>query len=497
VLLCKSCYKQIGVIFMRSTFSGLSIALSGAWAQQKALDVTGHNISNVNTEGYARQTINTAASLPSMVGVSGNGGVMKVGTGVDVAEIKQYRDYFLDQKLRRENQSLGYWEAKKGAVEELETIFNDNAEDGLQTVMDSFWNSWAQLSKPTGGLTARALVKENAIAFVETVKNMDTMLSSFRKNKNEEIKQTVDRINTLTKGIADLNYEIKKAEANGAKASDLRDQRELNVQELSKLAKIQVIEGSSFNIAMEGRLVVSDTNSEALAAVPDAAKDGYYSIKWSRTMEDIDVGGGTLKALMETRDQLVDGYRARLNEFVKGVAEEVNKLHHKGFGNIDGGQRYMFLNEQDNSAAGISIGNICFNPELAEVNHIAAADMPPPGNYEDNQNALEISQWRLKDVFSDTGYDPAKGKFNFDEFYRGLISDIGLEGNKAANAADAQRLVIEQVEGKRQSIMGVSLDEEMSNLIRYEHSYNAAARIVNAIDEMLEVIVNKIGLSGR
>lgn len=483
--------------FMRSTFSGLSIALSGAWAQQKALDVTGHNISNVNTEGYARQVINTAASLPSMVGVSGSGSVMKVGTGVDVAEIKQYRDYFLDQKLRRENQSLGYWEARKGAIEELETIFNDNTEDGLQTVMDSFWNSWSQLSKPSGGLTARSLVKENAIAFVETVKNMDTMLTSFRKNRNDEIKQNVDRINTLTKGVADLNYEIKKAEGNGATASDLRDQRELYVLELSKLAKIQVIEGSTFNIAMEGRLVVSDTNSEPLVAVPEAANDGYYSIKWSRTMETIDVSGGTLKALIETRDQLVDGYKSRLNEFVKGVAEEVNKLHYAGFGNIDGTNRYMFLNEADNSGTGINISNICFNPELSEVNHIAAAKTAPPGNYEDNQNALEISEWRLKDVFTDTQYDSTNGKFNFDEFYRGIITDIGLDGNKAANAADAQALLIEQVENKRQSLMGVSLDEEMSNLIRYEHSYNAAARIVNVIDEMLEVIVNKIGLSGR
>lgn len=482
---------------MRSTFSGLSIALSGAWAQQKALDVTGHNISNVNTEGYARQVINTASSMPSMVGVSGNGSLMKVGTGVDIAEIKQYRDYFLDQKIRRENQSLGYWQAKQGAIEELETIFNDNVEDGLQTVMDSFWNSWSQLSKPSGGLTARSLVKENAIAFVETVKNMDIMLTNFRKNRNDEIKQNVDRLNTLTKGIANLNYEIKKAEGNGATASDLRDQREIYVQELSKIAKVQVIEGSTFNIAMEGRLIVSDTSSEPLVAVPDVENSGYYAIKWSRTMENIDVSGGTLKALIETRDQLVDGYKDRLNEFVKGVADEVNKLHYAGYGNIDSTHRYMFLNEGDNTATGINISNICFNSDLNEVNHIAAAKTAPPSNYEDNQNALDISEWRQKDVFSETTYDAANGKFNFDEFYRGIITDIGLEGNKAANAAAAQELLIDQIENKRQSLMGVSLDEEMSNLIRYEHSYNAAARIVNVIDEMLEVVVNKIGLSGR
>ncbi|MDF2521325.1 MAG: flagellar hook-associated protein 1 FlgK, partial [Clostridia bacterium] len=172
---------------MRSTFAGLSIAISGAWAQQRALDITGHNISNVNTPGYSRQSVMHATTQPTYVGVSGNGNNMNVGTGVDVSEVRQYRDYFLDQKLRRESESLGYWNTRKNSIEELETIFNDNSEEGLQKVMDNFWNSWSELSKPGGGLTARALVKENAIAFVETVKNLDNLLVNFREHRNNEI----------------------------------------------------------------------------------------------------------------------------------------------------------------------------------------------------------------------------------------------------------------------------------------------------------------------
>ncbi|OGO77294.1 MAG: flagellar hook-associated protein FlgK [Clostridiales bacterium GWB2_37_7] len=482
---------------MRSTFAGLSIAISGAWAQQRALDVTGHNISNVNTPGYSRQSVIHASTSPTYIGVSGNGNLMNVGTGVDVQEIRQYRDYFLDQKLRRENQELGYWDARKGSIEELETIFNDNTEDGLQSVMDSFWNSWSQLSKPGGGLTARSLVKENAIAFVETVKNLDKMLIDFRRNRNNEIKENVDKLNALTKNIADINYDIKKIEGSGVIANDLRDQRDKDVLELSKMVNIQVVEGTVFNINLGGRLLVADTEYNPLVAVPEMSADGYYSIKWSKTMENMNIDGGSVKALIETRDELVDGFRDRLNEFVKGVAEEVNKLHLAGYGNIDSTQRVMFVNSTDNTTVGMDISNIGYNTELLEVNNIAAAKLAPPGNYEDNQNALEISEWRLKDVFTDTQYDAANGKFNFDEFYRSIITDIGLEGNKAANAADAQNLLVEQVENRRQSLMAVSLDEEMSNLIKYENSYNAAARIVNALDEMLDVIVNKIGLGGR
>jgi flagellar hook-associated protein 1 len=482
---------------MRSTFGGLTIGISGAWAQQRALDVTGHNISNVNTPEYSREGISHMSSIPSRYGIQGNGNRMTVGTGVDVQDIRQYRDYFLDQKLKRENQELGYWDTKASSMQELEAIFNDNSEDGLQTVMDNFWNSWSQLSKPSGGLTARTLVKENAISFVETVENLDVMLLDYRKNRNNEIKENVDRFNKITSSIAELNYDIKRLEASGAVANDDRDQRDALVNELSKMAKIQVTDGSSYNIAVEGLQVVSGGNSTLIRAVPDATANGFYTIKWGKTMENLNLSGGSIKALIESRDQLIDGYRNRLNEFVKGVAGEINKLHIAGNGNLDATPRNMFINVKDNSGNNIDITNIGFNPDLEEVNHIAAAILAPPGNYEDNRNALKISEWRLTDVFTNKTYDVANGKLNFDEFYRGIITDIGLEGREAINAADAQGLLVDQVEHKRQSLMAVSLDEEMSNLIKFQHSYNAAVRIVNAVDEMIENVVNKVGLVGR
>lgn len=479
---------------MRSSFAGLSIGWSALVAQQRAIDITGHNISNVNTPGYSRQNVINASTSPTYVGVSGNGRIMNVGTGVDVQEVRQYKDFFLDQKIRRENKNLGYWDARKSSIEELETIFNDNSEEGLQTVMDNFWNSWSQLSKPGGGLTARSLVKESAIAFVDTVKNLDKLLTNYRKHRNNEIGENIDTLNGITKNIANLNYEIKKIEASGVTANDLRSERDNYIDQLSKMVNIQVVDGDKNNIALEGMLLVGDTYQNPLVAVPDIGADGFYSIKWSKNMENINISGGSIKALIESRDELVSGYKNKLNEFVKGVAEEINTIHKAGYGNLDPLlQTSMFVNSKDNTDLGIDIGNIGYNPILNEVNNIAAAISPPPGNFEDNRNALKISEWRQQDVFSDEAYTGVNGKYNFDEFYRNLITDIGLEGNKAANAADAQGLLIEQLEFKRQSLMAVSLDEEMSNLIQYEHSYNAAARIVNALDEMLDVIVNKLG----
>jgi flagellar hook-associated protein 1 FlgK len=484
---------------MRSSFGGLTIGISALFAQQRALDVTGHNISNVNTQGYTRQMVVHSSTLPNNVGRDGNNKLMQAGTGVGVQEIRQYRDIFLDQKLRREATNLGYWEARQTGIEELEAIFNDNTEEGFQSVMNQFWNSWSQLSKPSGGLTARALVKESTLAFVETAKNLDVMLTNFRKNRDNELRENIATVNNITKSVAKLNYDIKKIEASGAQANDYRDERDRLINELSRMANIQIIQDKTINIAIEGRLVVEDSRSEDLVAVPDQVNDGYSVIKWKRTMENIDISGGSIKSIIDTRDELVNGFREKLNQFVIGVASEVNKMHYEGYGNKDNVHRYMFVDVNDNTNANVNLSNISLNLELLDTNNIAAALSPTPGNYEDNRNSVRIFDLRLQDIFSNNSYETttANRKFNSDEFYRNIISDLGLKGNEAITSAQAQKVLVEQIEYRRSALMSVSLDEEMSNLIKYEHSYNAAARIVNAMDEMLEVIVNKIGISGR
>lgn len=482
---------------MSSTFRGLGIGISGVFAQQRALDVTGHNISNVNTPGYTRQIISHQSTFSQNIGRSGNGRILQIGMGVDVQTIKQYRDELLDKKLRKGNTELGYWESRLAGIEELETVLGDTSEEGLQTVMDNFWNAWEQLSKPTGGIVARSLVKENAIALVETVKTMDGLLTSYRRSKDKEIIENINQVNQIAKRISELNLEIKKIESHGTTANDYRDERNNLVLELSKKAKIQVIEGSTFNIALEGRLLVEDNRYEEIAAIPDASNNGFAKLSWKSTKEAVNISGGSIKSMFDARDEIVKGYRDKLDELVKGVANEVNAIHFSGYGVKDSTHRYFFINKQDGSAVGINLSNIEFNPELNEFDNIAAAE--EAGNYEDNRIAIKIAELRSSDAFSADGYETDFNlrKYNFDEFFRNIITDLGNMGNEAQTATDAQKLLIDQIEFRRQSVSAVSLDEEMSNLIRFEHSYNAAARIVNAMDEMLDIMINKMGLTGR
>lgn len=482
---------------MTSAFRGLSIGISAVYANQRALDVTGHNISNVNTPGYSRQLISNSSSFYQKIGQSGNGKLLQLGYGVDVQEIRQYRDEFLDKKYKKESTELGYWASKYSSVQELETIFSDNSEDGLQTVMNNFWNSWEQLSKPTGGLTARAMVKENAIAFVETVKNMDETLVNFRRSKDKEITEGITRINKIAKQLAGLNLEIMKMESHGVVANDLRDERNYLIDELSQKAKIQVVVGDSVNVSLEGRLLVEGSRCEQIGTLPDTTNSGYVKLVWSGTNDKLEISGGSINSLFESRDELVKGFREKLNEFVKGIAAEVNAIHIQGYGTKDDAHRLFFVNELDKTGTDINLSTIAFNPDLNEYDNIAAAE--ESYNYEDNRIALKIAELRQNDYYSDDGYDAGgtDRKYNYDEFYRNIISSLGNLGQEASTAVDAQKLLVDQIEYRRQAISAVSLDEEMSNLIKYEHSYNAAARIVNAMDELLEIVVNRTGLVGR
>ena len=381
---------------------------------------------------------------------------MQKGTGVDVLLIQQYRDEFLDIKMRRANKELGYWESKQMGVEELEAIFNDLSEEGIQSAMENFWVSWDQLSKPTGRLTSRALVKESAIALVESLRHADQLLKNFRVNKDNEIKDTVSKINEITKKIAGLNDMIMRIEGSGAFANDFRDERNLLIDELSKLGDIQVVYGKSVSILMEGRAVVDFANYEELEAVPDTDKNGFVD------KSKVTIQNGKMKALFDMRDVLVDEFRIRLDEMVKGLAFEVNRIHCSGYGIKDDIQRKFFINRGDPNSNDINISNIAFNPELNDYDHIAAAMDTPPYNNEDNRIALMIVELRSKNLFTREAYE--------------IVKELSL---------------------KKGAIMDVSIDEEMSNLIRFEHSYNASARMVNVMDEMLDIIVNKIGIVGR
>jgi flagellar hook-associated protein 1 FlgK len=481
------------------SFGGLYISISGIHANKKALDTLSHNIANVNNPNYVRQQVIHADSRYSKMGLQ-----FQTGTGVDVQQVRQIRDEFLDFKLRREMATFGYYYTKSEVLEEIEYIFREMKIPGelnsgaLQDVMNDFWDSWDELSKDSESLTIRGLLHENAVAFTTTVNHISTQLDDLQFNLNKEMLSKSNEVNTLLREMADLNKNIKIQEAYSprVRANDLRDSRNAKLDRLAELIPINYYENHQGEIAvtLQGRDLINGDYFNPIEVRLN--EKGHGEIHWSDTGEKINLQAkGELGGYIDARDKEVVEYRNRLNIMVNTLADEINKVHIKGKG-LDGSTDILFFEfEEDDPAATLRV-----NPELADFNKIAAASIL--GARGDGEIAKEIYAIRKKGLYGK--YDPENPgeliepkNLTLDDFYRDLILNLGTERQEAREMSSNQIMLIQQIDERRQEISSVSLDEEMANMLKYQHSYIANSRVVNAIDEMIDNIVNRMGIVGR
>ena len=467
------------------SFGGLYISISGIDANKKALDTVSHNISNVNNPHYTRQSAVHATNRYVKIGEG-----LEKGTGVHVEEIRQTRDKFLDFRYRYELEKYGYWNATSDILGEVEIIFNEVTNSGLQKVMEGFWNSWEEVYKTPDSLTMRGLLHESGVAFTETVNHIDTQLDNLQLNLNKEIKNEIEEINNILDEIASLNDKIKlvEGETSKVKANDYRDRRNELLDRLAGMIPIECYEKPTNEIvvSLQGRDLVNGgyinhigmTTDRPDGVMEDKPNKGYAYICWSDTGEHIELGEkGSLFGYIHARDEIVEKYRDDLDTLVENIANEINELHKDGY-NLEGeklGQPFFVGDEET-----IKASNIKVNPDLANFNKIAISKSGDKG---DGEIAKEILKLREEKFLDD---------MTFEEYYRDLVSNIAVERKTARNIADNQGKLLKQIDERRQTISGVSLDEEMTNMLRYQHSYVANSRVVNAIDEMIDTIVNRM-----
>ena len=477
-------------------FGGLYISISGINANKKALDTVSHNIANVNNPNYVRQRVIQAEGRYSTDVITR----FQYGTGVNIQQINQIRDEFLDMKLRREMAIYGYYFTKSEILEEMEVIFNEITSSGLQKVMDDFWNGWSELYKEPDSLTIRGLLHEKAVAFTTTVNHIATQLDDLQFNLNKEISIKAEEVNSLLREVADLNKKIKLAEGYGphVSANDYRDERNRALDELSGLIPISYYENKygEVVVSLNGRDLINGDYFNPIEVKLDDEK-GFGHIHWSDTGEKIDLKGlGSLGGYIDARDKLVVEYRDRLNILVSTLADAINELHQQGYG-LDGEPGPKFFEfETDDPAATIKV-----NSALADFNKIAAGRSEARG---DGRIAKEILDLREKLLFNDYKFGEylppeadEEGTMNPDSFYRDLILSLSLEREQARDMVLNQTILTDQIRERKEEISSVSLDEEMANMLKYQHSYIANSRVINAIDEMIETIVNRLGIVGR
>lgn len=325
---------------MRSTFSGLNTVVRGVYAQQLSLDTTGHNIANASTDGYSRQRANLSTTMPETV--YGGFGALQVGTGVAIESVTRARDIFIDRQYWKENATLGYAQTSETTWGKIEAIFNDDttAALGMQTVLNNFWQSWQTLVSNASNDSARTAVRQRAGELAEAIQHARQQLNNLVSDTNANITTNVDAINEASSEIYALNKQIANIEAGGKdNANDLRDKRDLLVDKLSKMMKVNVYEDSLHNYTVQvGDVVLADGGGYTKLAV-NSTTDSQYGfevrnviVAGSNPLQKVKFGNGEMQALQEANTTLAQHYLDDLTTMSQFLLKEFNAVHRTGYG---------------------------------------------------------------------------------------------------------------------------------------------------------------------
>ena len=464
---------------------GLEIGRRALEAQQAALNLTSNNVANANTPGFSRRR----ASMESVA--AGPGG--RVGGGVDVTGVDRLHSRFLDAQARTENQVQGRWEELERTMGGLEsifnetagagsseagTVFNEPAGAGLSGSLSRFWNAWQDLANAPESGAARAAVRQEAEFMANTLHQSQGRLEESRVQLDNEVVDEVGNINQMVDQLAGINSQITRANFTKGGAADLEDQRDHLLDELSKKIDIAVVEkdNGQVSVLLSGHNLVEGASAVHLETrqVADNGVNGAQVV-FADDHTITPVRAGRLSGLMEARDQLIPDLSKHLDELAGGLVEQVNALHRTGTG-LNGGTGVNFFDPQRTNAANISVSAAV----QEDLNNIAVSG---DGNTGDNGVGLAISALRDK-RFMGGGTTTVEG------FYSTLLGEVGSRSKEAMTMAENHRLFSTQIENRRQSIQGVSLNDEGSQLVLYQRAYQAAARTVSMIDTMMETTIN-------
>ncbi len=514
---------------MGSSFSGLEIARTGLTISQNELNITAHNIANVDTEGYTRQRLYTAAIASSASNVqfacSQTG---SSGRGVAAIAVEQVRSVFLDYQYRNENSTSTKWQTKEQYFEYIETLFENELEDvdvssGISSQLSNFYSSLYDLEESPSDSEVRANVQQNALKLTETMNYYYDRLIEQQGTLNECVSVSVSEINDYAQQIAELNKQIFGYELSGETANDLRDQRGLLLDELSGIIDFEYSEdsGGNVNIQIDGHYLVRQGTANELvvsATLDNPANSGasqLYEVYWADENGNpgtkLEVDDGALSAYMELRDGNdednigIPYIIGQLNELCQKIVNDVNTIHRTGYtipndSNGDTSETDVDFFEDTSAArdgSEVTAQNFSLSSAVLEnVYNIAASDTAVAESGEDNEQRgngnIALALAELATQTDDSGNED-----NFDSLYTSIITGIGIEMSHISVISDAQTIMQEHLDEQRTSVSGVSLDEETTNMIRYQHAYSAASRVLSAMDEQLEVLINKTGLVGR
>lgn len=484
---------------MTSTFHGLEVGKRALFAQQTALSITGHNIANANSTGYTRQRAEMQATSPLSISAGVNS--FQLGTGVEISKIVRSREEYLDVQIRSENKNLGYWEAKSDSLSKIEEIINEPSDEGLANTLNEFWKGWQELAKDPDSSAARAVVRQRGVAVTESFKYIMDSLDQMQTDLKNVISTKTEEVNSIATQIAHLNDQIGRHVANNYEPNDLYDKRDVLIDQLSKIVDVTVTNSANgkIDISVGGGTLVQGNISNTLKVEFDPTSGLVDTDKITIGDQKISPKSGELLGRIESYGTVGGGsessipyFKDKINDFAMTIVNAINQVHRSGESLDDINKN---ISTEVDFFIGASVKDLKVNPIIMDsLDNIAAAKKDPAtgkASTGNGENANDIANILLVNYL-----DFSDSKSTVNDYYRNIIGRLGINSQEATRMRDNSQGIVEQVENRRQSISGVSLDEEMTNMIKFQQAYNAAARTVSVMDECLEKVINGMGRVG-
>jgi len=460
----------------------LNIGLSGLRAFKTGIEVTAQNIANVDTPGYSQKEVVLGTKETT-------GGPPYFFNGVEVSEVKRVYDEELTRQISAQTGQTEYWQTKKEYLGRIEDIFNESDQSGLSSDLDAFWNSWQELSLNPNDYGGRQEVISMTNRLSENLASRSGDLQEVMSNIREEISTTIEVGNQSLLKIAEINRQISEAIA--GQVNDYKDQLDKLVEDLSQQVNINYWQekNGQITVSLNGHPLVEGNHAISLASVTD---DQGHTIVQKKlddgTLIDITdrISTGKLQGLLELGNETIPGYMDKLDKLAFTLSEKVNEQHRTGYG-LDGSTDIVFFTPA-NGAPGFTSAqgaarNLALNPDLEDhPDRIAASSTDA---IQDNENALKMVDLQQNPIIEEGGQ-----LLRANDYYANFEQTIGRDTQRANTDTDHHKMILNNLKDRRSMISDVALDEQMVNLIKFQQTYNASAKVVSTADQMMSTLLN-------
>jgi len=440
------------------TFFGIELASRALQNMQLAMNTTGHNLANINTPGYSRQRVNLVTSEPLILeGVK----TLFLGSGVRVESIQRLRDVFLDGRITATNSEYQRLNTLYQRLTQVEDVFSEPTDAGLSRHIIAFFNAFQELSANPENVGVRASVYQTAAGLARSIRQLASRLDEIFTELHHRVQATANEINFIARSIADLNLKIRHNKALGTMPNDLLDKRTSLIEKLSEYVDVRVTEKPDGTVRISiGEFALVD--AEIAKTVPDGVD--FANKRYTNDLDvHVQVSSGSVRGLMDAMEH-IQNYRSRLDRLAREMVLSVNAIHQTGYG-LDGSSGYRLLEGDD--AISIRISD-----DVSDINRIAAGATAAPG---DGSKALELARLRQQAL-------RALDNKTLPDFYSALVAELGEHTRSSMIGQENQKVILHNLQAEREAVSGVNMDEELSNLLRFQRSYQAAAQLLAMMD---------------